>query len=75
MAIPLENPVVPIASPDDAIGTYEQLRSYLLDHPFTPILVYVVENADGAPDKAGVERREEYGDNALILLPRLNPKE
>lgn len=58
----LNRPIVPVASPDDAVATYEQLRPYLLKTEFVPVLVHVIEKAGGAPDKAGVEHREEYAE-------------
>ncbi|MFB6183555.1 MAG: universal stress protein [Haloarculaceae archaeon] len=57
----LERVVVPLASPDDATATARSARPYLGDAERV-VLVYVVEKAGGAPDKAGVEQREEYAD-------------
>ena len=41
-------PLIPLANPDDATATYEQLRPYLLETAGTPIVVYVIEKAGGA---------------------------
>lgn len=35
----LGRPLVPVANPDDAEATYEQLRPYVLETEFTPIVV------------------------------------
>ena len=61
----LNRPIVPVVNPDDAINTYEQLRPYLLQTEFAPILVHVIEKAGGAPDKAGVEQREEHAEKTF----------
>lgn len=61
----LATPLVPVANRDDAIETYEALRPYLLESDFVPIVVHVIEKAGGAPDKAGVEQREEHADRAF----------
>lgn len=61
----LDRPVVPVASPDDAKVTYEQLRPYLLRTELIPIVVHVIEKGDGAPDKAGVEQRKEYAEETF----------
>ena len=61
----LDRPVVPVASPDDAIDTYEGLRPYLLETEFVPVVVHVLEKAGGAPDKAGVEQRREHAEDAF----------
>lgn len=58
----LERPLVPVADPDDAAATYEELRPYLLETDIVPLVVYVIEKAGGAPDKAGVEQRKEYAE-------------
>lgn len=56
----LARPLVPVAGPDDAATTYERFRPYLLDAGVTPLVVSVIEKAGGAPDKAGVEQREDH---------------
>lgn len=61
----LDRPLVPVAGPDDAKTTYEQLRPYLLQTKFVPLVVHVVEKADGAPDKAGVEQRREHAERTF----------
>ena len=61
----LDRPIVPVASVDDAIDTYEGLRPYLLETEFVPILVHVIEKAGGAPDKAGIEQRREHAEDAF----------
>jgi nucleotide-binding universal stress UspA family protein len=61
----LDRPLVPVATPDDAAETYEQLRPYLLDSGTVPLVVHVVEKADGAPDKAGLEQSRELAQEAF----------
>lgn len=61
----LANPIVPVSNPRDAADTYEQLRPYLLETEFVPILVHVIEKAGGAPDKAGVEQRREHAERTF----------
>ena len=61
----LDRPIVPVASPDDAKVTYEQLRPYLLRTQFVPIVVHAIEKGGGAPDKAGVEQRKEFAEQTF----------
>ncbi|SFS78796.1 universal stress protein [Halostagnicola kamekurae] len=56
----LDRPIVPVANPDDAATTYEKLRPYLLEEESDVTVVNVIEKAGGAPDKAGVEQRQEH---------------
>jgi len=61
----LDRIVVPIASDDDAEATARALEG----HEFGAALaVHVVEKAGGAPDKAGVEQREEAARDAFAAL-------
>ncbi|MFA9415807.1 universal stress protein [Natrinema sp. HArc-T2] len=62
MARPLlETIVVPIASEDDADETCQAILDTIDDEDEHPTIhaVHVIEKAGGAPDKAGVEQREE----------------
>jgi nucleotide-binding universal stress UspA family protein len=52
--------VVPVADPEDARATAEALGAADLPDGGTARVVYVVEKAGGAPDKASVEQRELY---------------
>lgn len=61
----LDRPLVPVADPDDAAATYEELRPYLLETEIVPLVVYVIEKAGGAPDKASVEQRKEHAEQAF----------
>lgn len=61
--------VVPVGGKDDAISTSESLLPYL-DETTHVIVVYVVEKAGGAPDKASVEQREEYAEDLFGLIER-----
>jgi nucleotide-binding universal stress UspA family protein len=54
-----ERVVVPVASPEDARATARALDPHL-DSGDRVVAVHVIEKAGGAPDKAGVEQREEY---------------
>lgn len=67
----LERPLVPVANPEDASATYEGLRPYLLDTDVVPTVVHVIEKAGGAPDKAGVEQREEVAEEAFDIIHNL----
>ncbi len=49
--------LLPVASPEDARTTCRAAREYLTG---SATAVHVIEKAGGAPDKAGVEQREEY---------------
>jgi len=55
----LETIVVPIASEDDADETCQAILDAIDDEQSTIHVVHVIEKAGGAPDKAGVEQREE----------------
>lgn len=67
----LDRPLVPVADPEDATETYEELRPYLLEADRVPIVVHVIEKAGGAPDKAGVEQRKEYAEEVLEAFRKL----
>lgn len=57
--------LVPIASTDDARATSRALRDQFDLSETDVTFVYVVEKAGGAPDKAGVEQREEVAEDAF----------
>ena len=57
--------LVPIASTDDARATSRALRRQFDLDETDVTFVYVVEKAGGAPDKAGVEQREEVAEEAF----------
>ncbi|WP_254832072.1 universal stress protein [Haloglomus salinum] len=57
----LRRVVVPVADPDDARATARALRDAPLPDDASVLVVFVVEKAGGAPDKASVEQREAYG--------------
>lgn len=63
----LQRLVLPVASDKDAEATARAVEPYLIDET-TLSVVHVVEKAGGAPDKAGVEQREEYAEAALSLV-------
>ncbi|QLG63316.1 universal stress protein [Halorarum salinum] len=63
----LEAVVVPVATPEDARTTARALGPYLPDVG-TVVVVHVIEKAGGAPDKAGVEQREEVGDESIAAF-------
>ena len=58
VTIPTDTVVVPLASEDDARSTCAALSEYVESDAHV-VLVYVVEKAGGAPDKASVEQREQ----------------
>ncbi|WP_267640257.1 universal stress protein [Haloarchaeobius amylolyticus] len=60
----LSHPVVPVAGEKDAHATLDALLPYLTEESRLTI-VHVVEKAGGAPDKASVEQREEYAQEAF----------
>ncbi|MFB6206853.1 MAG: universal stress protein [Haloglomus sp.] len=60
----LARPVVPVADDDDARATARALAPHL-DGTATVTVVYVVEKAGGAIDKAGVEQRELAAEEAF----------
>lgn len=58
-----ETVFVPIANPSDAEKTARAIQHYAT--PESEIIVtHVVEKAGGAPDKVGVEQREQYAEEA-----------
>jgi len=58
----LDRVVIPLASEDDARATARALNG----HEFGAVLaVHVIEKAGGAPDKAGVEQREQVAEAAF----------
>ncbi|MEF8784728.1 MAG: universal stress protein [Haloarculaceae archaeon] len=60
-----ERVVLPVASPEDARASCRAARDYLTG---TVVAVHVVEKGGGAPDKAGVEQREEYAEEIFDAL-------
>ncbi|MFC7071280.1 universal stress protein [Halobaculum lipolyticum] len=68
----LSNAVVPIASENDAAETASALAAH--DAEVGELtLVYVVEKAGGAADKAGVEQREEAAAEAFAAFESVLP--
>ena len=57
--------VVPVAGADDARATCRASRPYLAGADGRVVVLHVVEKAGGAPDKASVEQREAYADDAF----------
>lgn len=57
--------VLPVASPEDARATSRAARDYLTG---SVVAVHVVEKAGGAPDKAGVEQREERAERIFEIV-------
>jgi nucleotide-binding universal stress UspA family protein len=55
--------VVPIADPDDARETARAIRPYL-DRDTELLVTHVVPKGGGVPDKASVEQREEFAEQA-----------
>ena len=67
----LARPLVPVANPDDAEATYEQIRPYLLDSGAVPLVVHVAEKGGGSPDPTGVEQSRELAAEAFEVFERL----
>ncbi|NUB92169.1 universal stress protein [Haloterrigena sp. SYSU A558-1] len=62
MTLSFDGPIlVPVATPEDGERTAAALAPYLADSS-RAIVVNVIEKAGGAPDKAGMEQREEYAE-------------
>jgi nucleotide-binding universal stress UspA family protein len=57
--------LVPVATDEDARVTSRALRTHFDLDEIDVTLVYVVEKAGGAPDKASVEQREEVAENVF----------
>ena len=60
--------LVPVASDDDARNTGRAVRRYFDADATAVTVVYVVEKAGGAPDKASVEQREEAAEDAFEVM-------
>ena len=68
-----ETVFVPIANPEDAETTARAVHRYA--HEDSEVIVsHVVEKADGAPDKASVEQRERYAEDAYETFQNVLPK-
>ena len=63
----LETVLVPIASEDDAEATCRALLREIGDERPAVHVVHVIEKAGGAPDKAGVEQREERAERIFEI--------
>jgi len=64
-----ERVLLPVASPEDARATCRALSRHLDDTSSSDIVaVHVIEKAGGAPDKAGVEQRQEYAEKTFATL-------
>lgn len=61
-------PVVPVAHEDDARATAEAVVPYLAAADGHVRIVYVVEKAGGAVDKASVEQREQAAETAFDVF-------
>ncbi|MFW6265804.1 MAG: universal stress protein [Halanaeroarchaeum sp.] len=61
----LSRVVVPVAGPDDAVATCEVAVPQVAAAGGTLTAIYVVEKAGGAIDKASVEQRETFAEEAF----------
>lgn len=67
-----ETVYVPIADPEDAEATARAVHHYA--HEDSEVIVcHVVEKAGGAPDKASVEQREQYAEEAYEIFQDVLP--
>lgn len=66
----LARPLVPVATEDDAAATMAALLPRL-DPGTTVTVCHVIEKAGGAPDKAGVEQRQELAEGIFGVARRL----
>lgn len=60
--------VVPVANPEDARATSRALKAYLDADASEVVVVHVIEKAGGAPDKAGVEQRQEVAEDSFDVV-------
>lgn len=65
-----ERAVVPLADPDDAADTARALKQFV--HTDSEVIVvHVVEKGEGVPDKASVEQRERFAEDAYEAFLRI----
>lgn len=57
--------LLPVADQEDAGTTGRAVKPYLDRAGGTAVAVHVIEKADGAPDKASVEQREEMAESVF----------
>lgn len=67
----LDRPLVAIAGPEDAETTYRALRSQIDHETSQPLAVNVIQKAGGGIDKASVQQRQEYAQNAFDKMKSL----
>lgn len=67
----LVRPVVAIAGEEDALATYQALRGRLDPETDRPLVVYVVQKAGGAMDKAPMGALEEMAQRAFAGVEEL----
>lgn len=65
---------VPIADPKDAEATARAVHRYAHDDS-TVVVSHVVEKGDGVPDKASVEQREAYAEEAYETFRTVLPED
>ncbi|KTG28016.1 universal stress protein [Haloferax profundi] len=63
-------PLLPLANEDDAEVTCGVAFPRIAANDGTAFVVHVIEKAGGAPDKAGVEQREEVADEVFDVAHR-----
>lgn len=64
----LETVLVPIANENDAEATCRAILEAMGEKQPTLHVVHVIEKAGGAPDKAGVEQREERAERIFEIV-------
>jgi nucleotide-binding universal stress UspA family protein len=66
----LARPLLPVANEEDARATAHTLESY---HPGQVSVLYVVEKADGAPNRISVEQSEEVAADSFAAVRSVFP--
>ncbi|MFC7202351.1 universal stress protein [Haloferax namakaokahaiae] len=64
-------PLLPIANEADATATCRAAFPHIAGQHGQATVVHVIEKAGGAPDKAGVEQREELADEVFDIVARI----
>ncbi|WP_410766822.1 universal stress protein [Haloferax sp. DFSO60] len=66
-----ERPLLPLANEADATATCRAAFPRIVAQEGQATVVHVIEKAGGAPDKAGVEQREELANDVFDIVGRI----